>query len=333
MMGYSKMKAIVFEEYGPPEVLRVKEVEKPTPSDDEVLVKIHAASVNAADWHTLRGTPFLFRLMNGLRRPKDKAKILGDDMAGRVEEVGVNVRQFKPGDEVFGFSNFGAFAEYRCVAEDYLVLKPANLSFEQAAALPIAGITALQGLRDKGQIQPGGKVLINGASGGVGTFAVQIAKSYGAEVAGVCSTKKLDMVGSIGADRVIDYTQEDFTRSGQHYDLIFAVAGHHPISDYHRALSPEGIYVCVGGSMTQYAQALLLGPLISMMGSKKMGVVFPVPNQKDLEFLLEHFNAGNVVPVIDRIYSISEAPAAIRYVEEGKAKGKVVITVGHNNRI
>jgi NADPH:quinone reductase-like Zn-dependent oxidoreductase len=255
------MKAIVYEEYGPPDVLQLKEVEKPIPSDDEVLVKIHTASVNAGDWHTLRGTPFLFRLMNGLLRPKLKAKILGDDMAGRVETVGRKIKQFQPGDEVFGFTNFGAFAEYRCVTEDYLALKPTKISFEQAAAVPIAAITALQGLRDKRQIQPEQKVLINGASGGVGTFAVQIAKSFGAEVTGVCSTSKLDMVRSMGADHVIDYTEEDFTRSGQRYDLILALGGDHSISDYKRALSPEGIFVCVGGSMAQYFQALLLGQL------------------------------------------------------------------------
>ncbi len=253
-------------------------------------------------------------------------------MAGRVEAVGVNVKQFQPGDEVFGISNFGAFAEYRCVPEDNLVLKPANISFEEAAAVPIAAFTALQGLRDKGQIQPGGKVLINGASGGVGTFAVQIAKSFGAEVTGVCSTRKLDMVRSIGADQVIDYTGEDFTQSGQRYDLIFAVGGNHPISGYKRALSPGGIYVCGGGSMAQYFQAMLLGPLISMMGSKKMGVVMPKPTQKDFAFLKELLEAGKVAPVIVRRYPLSEVPEAIRYVEEGHAKGKVVITVKQNNK-
>ena len=291
------MKAIVYEKYGPPDVLQLKEIEKPTPSDDQVLVRIYAASVNAGDWHALRGTPFLFRLMNGLLRPKLKARILGDDMAGRVEAVGRNVRQFQPGDEVFGISDFGAFAEYRCVTEDKLALKSANISFEEAAAVPIVAITALQGLRDNGRIQPGQKVLINGASGGVGTFAVQIAKLFGAEVTGVCSTSKLDMVRSIGADHVIDYTGEDFTRSGQRYDLIFAVGGNHPISDYKRALSPEGTYVCAGGSMAQYSQALLLGPLISMMGSKKMGVVMPKMIQKDLVHLMELCDAGKLVHV------------------------------------
>jgi NADPH:quinone reductase-like Zn-dependent oxidoreductase len=327
------MKAVVFERYGPPEVLQLKEVAKPTPSDDEVLVKIHAASVNAGDWHTLRGTPFLFRLMNGLQRPKAKAKILGDDMAGRVEAVGRNIKKFQPGDDVFGISNFGAFAEYRCVTEDYLALKPTYISYEEAAATPIVAITALQGLRDKGQIRSGQKVLINGASGGVGTFAVQIAKSFGAEVTGVCSTRKLDMVQSIGADHVIDYTEEDFTRSEQHYDLIFAVAGNNPILDYMRVLSPEGTFVGAGGSMAQYAQALLLGPLISVFGSKQIGVVMPKPNQKDLDFLMKLFEAGKVVPVIDRRYPLSEVAEAIRYLEEGHAQGKVVITVAHDDKI
>ncbi len=324
------MKAIVYTQYGSPDVLQLKEVERPTPSDNEVLVKIHAASVNYGDWAALIGSPFLVRLMNGPLRPRKK--ILGDDIAGRVEVVGRNVKQFQPGDEVFGFSHFGAFAEYRCVTEDYLARKPANISFEEAATVPIAATTALQGLRDKGQIQSGQKVLINGASGGVGTFAVQIAKSFGAEVTGVCSTRKLEMVRSIGADHVIDYTGEDFTSSGQRYDLILALGGYLPISDYRRALRPEGIYVCTGGSMAQYSQALLLGPLISMMGSKKMGVMFPTPNQKDLALLMDFFEAGKVVPVIDRRYTLSEVPEALRYFGEGYTRGKIVITVEHNNK-
>jgi NADPH:quinone reductase-like Zn-dependent oxidoreductase len=268
--------------------------------------------------------------MNGLQRPRDKAKILGDDIAGQVEAVGVNVKQFQPGDDVFGVSNFGGFAEYRCVTEDNLVRKPANISFEEAATLPIAAITALQGIRDKKQIQPGDKVLINGASGGVGTFAVQIAKSLGAEVTGVCSSRKMDMLRSIGADYVIDYTKEDFTKSGQQYDLIFAVGGDHPISAYRRALSPEGVYVCVGGSTAQYFQALLLGPLISMMGSKKLGVVMPMPSQEDLTYLAELLHAGKVVPVIDKVYRLSEVPEAIRYLEDGNAQGKLIIIVENN---
>jgi NADPH:quinone reductase-like Zn-dependent oxidoreductase len=324
------MKAVIYTEYGPPDVLQLKEVEKPTPKDNEALVKVYAASLNAGDWHLLRGELLPRLVTGGFLKPKHK--ILGDDLAGRVEAVGRNVKQFQPGDEVFGMSDGGAFAEYRCVTEDYLVLKPANISFEEAAAVPIAAITALQGLRDKGQIQSGQRVLINGASGGVGTFAVQIAKSFGAEVTGVCSTRKLDMVRSIGADQVIDYIREDFTKSGQRYDLILSAGGYHPISDYRRALSPDGIYVCSGGSMAQYFQALLLGPLISMMGSKKMGSMLGKPDQKDNLLLMELFEAGKVIPVIDRRYPLSEVAEALRYLEEGHARGKVVITVAHNNR-
>jgi NADPH:quinone reductase-like Zn-dependent oxidoreductase len=324
------MKAIVYHEYGSPDVLKLEEVEKPAPKDDEVLVKVHASSVNYGDLPVLRGEP-LQRLMGG-GPLKPKHKILGDDIAGRVEEVGVNVKQFQPGDEVFGISVFGAFAEYVCADEKYLASKPASMKFDEAAASPFAGITALQGLRDKGQIQSGKKVLINGASGGVGTFAVQIAKSFGAEVTGVCSTRKLDMVRSIGADNVVDYTQEDFTKSGQRYDLILAVGGYHPIFDYKRALSPEGIYVCPGGSLAQYIQATLLGPLISMMGSKKLGSMYTNPNQKDYVYLIELFEAGKVVPVIDRRYPLIEVPEALRYLEEGHARGKVVINVEQNSK-
>ena len=323
------MKAIVYERYGSPDVLELKEVEKPTPKDNEVLVKVHAASANAADWHIMRGEPFLVRLMvGGLLKPK--IKILGADIAGRVEAVGRNVKQFQPGDEVFGDISdcgWGGFAEYVCVSEDALVLKPASTTFEEAAAVPLAAVTALQGLRDKGQIQPGQKVLINGASGGVGTFAVQIAKSFGAEVTGVCSTSKLDMVRSIGADQVIDYTQEDFTKNGQRYDLILAANGYHSIWDYKRALRPKGIYVAAGGSMAQIFQAMLLGPWISMTGSKKMGNFITKPNKKDLVFIKELLEAGKVVPVIDRRYPLSEVAEALRYLEEGHARGKVVITM------
>jgi NADPH:quinone reductase-like Zn-dependent oxidoreductase len=325
------MKAIVYTNYGPPDVLQLKEIEKPAPKEDEVLVKVHAASVNYIDWQILRGESFFLRLTTGgLLKPKHK--ILGDDIAGRVEAVGLNVKQFQPGDEVFGICNFDAFAEYVCVPENDLALKPASMTFEEAAAVPEAGIPALQGLRDHGQIQPGQKVLINGASGGVGTFAVQIAKSFGAEVTGVCSTRKLDMVCSIGADHVIDYTQEDFTQNGQRYDLILANAGDRSIFDYKRALNPEGIYVCTGGSLAQYFQATLLGPLISMTGSKKLGSMLAKPNQKDYVFLIELFEAGKVIPVIDRRYPLSEVPEALRYYGEGHAKGKVVITVDPNNK-
>jgi NADPH:quinone reductase-like Zn-dependent oxidoreductase len=319
------MKAIVYKEYGPPDVLQLKEVEKPAPKEDEVLVKVHAASINYSDWHILRGDLLLRIMGNGLLKPKHK--ILGDDIAGRVEAVGVNVKQFQPGDEVFGISNFGAFAEYVSVHENALALKPASMTFEEAAAVPVAGITALQGLRDHGQIQPGQKVLINGASGGVGTFAVQIAKSFGAEVTGVCSTRKLDMLRSIGADVVIDYTKEDSTQNGPRYDLIFAVGGYRSIFDYKLALSPEGIYVCAGGSSAQYFQGLLLGPLISMVGRKKLGSMYANPNQKDYVFLIELLEAGKVVPVIDRRYPLSEVPEALRYYGEGHTRGKVVISI------
>ncbi|NOX89985.1 MAG: NAD(P)-dependent alcohol dehydrogenase, partial [Calditrichaeota bacterium] len=320
--------------YGAPDVLELKEVEKPTPKDNEVLVKVHAASVNYSDWALVRGKPFLVRLMTGgLLKPK--YTILGKDIAGRVESVGINVKQFQPGDEVYGDLSdcgFGAFAEYVSVPEKSLALKPSNMTFGEAAAVPEAAVVALQGLRDKGKIQPGQKVLINGASGGIGTFAVQIAKSFGAEVTGVCSSRNLDMVHSIGADHVIDYTQEDFTKSGQRYDLILATAGYRSIFDYKRALSPEGIYVATGGSMAQIFQPMLVGPWISMIGSKKLTNLSNRPNRKDLAFLKDLIEAGKVVPVIDRRYPLSEAADALRYYGEGHARGKVVITVEHNNK-
>jgi len=318
------MKAVACPSYGPPDVLELTEIEKPTPKDDEVLVEVHAASVNAADWHIMRGKPSMMRLMGvGLLKPKNR--ILGSDIAGRVEAVGRNVKRFKPGDEVFG-NTPGGFAEYVCAREDALVSKPANISFEEAAAVPLAAVTALQGLR-KGRIGPGQKVLINGASGGVGTFAVQIAKSFGAEVTAVCSTRNLEQARSIGADHVIDYTQEDFTKSGQHYDLILAAGGYHWISDYKRALSPKGIYVMTGGSMAQLFQAMLLGPWMSMTGSKKMGNIMARTNQEDLVFLKELLEAGKIMPVIERRYALSQVPEAIRYLEEGHARGKLVVTL------
>jgi NADPH:quinone reductase-like Zn-dependent oxidoreductase len=323
------MKAIVYQKYGPPDVLELKEVEKPTPKDDELLIKVRAASANTADWRLLRADPFLVRLMGmGLLKPKNT--ILGADIAGRVEAVGRNVKQFQPGDEVFGDISgcgWGGFAEYVCARENALALKPARITFEEAAAVPLAAVTALQGLRDQGQIQAGQKVLINGASGGVGTFAVQIAKSFGAEVTAVCSTGKMDMVRSLGADHVIDYTQEDFTQNGQRYDLILAANGYHPISAYKRALTPQGIYVMAGGSGAQMFQALLLGPLMSITGGKKMRTVSAKPDQEDLTFIKELLEAGKVAPVIDRRYSLSEVADAIRYLEAGHARGKVVITV------
>jgi NADPH:quinone reductase-like Zn-dependent oxidoreductase len=328
------MKAIVYTEYGTPEVLRLKDIEQPTPRDDEVSVKVHAASVNSFDWRLLNADPFLVRLMGGgLLRPKNK--ILGADMAGRVEAVGRNVKRFQPGDDVLGDlarCGCGAFAEYVCAREDALVSKPAGVTFEEAAALPMAAVTALKGLRDKGQIKPGQRVLINGASGGVGTFAVQIAKSFGAEVTAVCSTGKSDLARSIGADRVIDYTQEDFTMNGQQYDLILAANGYHPILDYKRALSPRGIYVTSGGSMIQMFQAILLGPWISMTGRKKLCALSAKPDTKDLTFMTELLEAGRVRPVIDRRYPLSKVSDALQYLGEGHARGKVVITLEDNDK-
>ena len=323
------MKAIVYTSYGSPDVLQFKEVAIPTPKDDEVLVKVHAASANAADLHYLRGAPFLFRLSSGLLKPKKQ--ILGGDIAGRIEAIGRNVTHFQAGDEVFGDISrcgLGGFAEYVAVPEHALALKPASLTFEQAAAVPMSAVTALQALRDKGQIKSGQKVLINGASGGVGTFAVQIAKAYGAEVTAVCSTSKVDLMRSIGADHVIDYTQEDFTQNGQRYDLILAANGYRSISDYKRALTPTGTYVMSGGSNKQMFQAMLLGPLHSKTGGKKMGNVLAKPNTEDLALIAELLAAGKVVPVIDRSYPLGEVAEAIRYLEKGHARGKVVITVG-----
>jgi NADPH:quinone reductase-like Zn-dependent oxidoreductase len=323
------MKAIVYTSYGPPDVLQLKEIAKPSPKEDEVLVKVHAASVNAYDWHLLTADIFLVRLMGGgLLKPKKT--IPGADLAGRVEAVGRNVQQFRPGDEVFGDiagSGGGSFAEYASAPEKALALKPANLSFEAAAAVPMAAVTALQGLRDQGQIQPGQKVLINGASGGVGTFAVQIAKSFGAEVTAVCSPRNLDQARSLGADHVIDYTQEDFTQNGQQYDLILAANGYHPLSAYKRALAPKGIYVMAGGSPAQMFQAMLLGAWMSKTGGKKMGGVSAKPSQKDLDFLKGLLEAGKVVPVIDKRYPLSEAAEALRYLGTGHARGKVIVTV------
>ena len=326
------MKAIVYTKYGSPDVLHLEEVAKPAPKDNEVLVKVYAAAVTVGDLIFVKGEPFLARLGSGLLKPKHE--IPGKEMAGRVEAVGGNVTQFKPGDEVFGdlyVCGLGAFAEYVCVPEAAIALKPVNISFEEAAAVAESAIVALQGLRDKGKIQPGQKVLINGASGGVGSFAVQIAKAFGAVVTAVCSTRNLAMALSIGADHVIDYTQEDFTQNGQHYDLILAANGYHSISDYKRALSPNGIYVMTGGSMAQMSQAMFQGPWISMTGSQKMSNMDLKPNKNDLIFMKELLEAGKVKPVIDRCYPLAEVPAAFRYLEEGHAQGKVVITVANNN--
>jgi len=316
------VKAIVYTKFGPPDVLQLKEVEKPVPRDNEILIKVHAASANAYDWRHLRADPFFIRFMGaGLLKPKHK--ILGADMAGQVEAVGGKAKQFRPGDEVFGEGSYGGFAEYVCADENRFVLKPAHLTFEEAAAVPMAALTALQGLRDKGQIQAGQKVLINGASGGVGTFAVQIAKSFGAEVTGVCSTTKMDLVRSIGADHVIDYTQEDVTKNKQQYDLIFDIAAYHSISEYKRILSSKGIYVIAGGSFARIFQVMFK----SRTGAKNMRVMVANINQKDLLFMIELMNAGKVRSVIDKLYPLSETAEALRYLEEGHARGKVVITV------
>lgn len=328
------MKAIVYTQYGSPDVLRLEEVDKPTPKDNEVLVQVCAASVNAYDWHYLRADPFLVRLMGGLVRPSNPR--LGADLAGRVEAVGQNVTQFRPGDEVFGdlsASRHGAFAEYVAVPDQALALKPANLSFEQAAAVPMAAVTALQGLRDAGKIQPGQRVLINGASGGVGTFAVQLARYFGAEVTAVCSSRNTDLVRSLGANHVIDYTRTDFTKNGQCYDLILAVNGYHPLSAYQRVLNPKGRYVRAGGSNAQIFEVLLLGPWLSRTGGKPLISLSATPRRTDLLVMKELLEAGQVVPVIDRCYPLSETAEAIRYVEDTHARGKVVISVGHNRRI
>ncbi len=332
------MKAIVCTKFGL-DGLKLEEIEKPDPKDNEVLVKIHASSVNYNILAYMSGKPVFARLM-GIGLLKPKVKIPGGDIAGRVEAVGRNVKQFKPGDEVFGNLDgcgFGAFAEYVAVPENVLAFKPVNVSFEEAAAAVQAASVALQGLR-KGKIEAGQKVLIYGASGGIGTFAVQIAKSFGAEVTGVCSTKNLDFVRSIGADHVIDYTKEDFTKNGQHYDLIIATAGYRSIFDYKRALSPEGIYVMVGGSMrgekamAQIYQAWFLGPLLSMTGSKKLRILSAAPNKQDLVFIKELMEAGKIKTFIDRRYPLSEVADALRYYEDRHARGKVVITTEHNDK-
>jgi len=325
------MKAIVYEKYGSPDVIQLKDIEKPTPKDDEVLIKIHAASVNAYDWHFLTADIFLIRLMGGgLLKPKNTR--LGADVAGRIETVGKNVKQFQPGDEVFGMVK-GSFAEYTCAPESALALKPVNTSFDEAAAIPMAAITALQGLRDEGQIRAGQTVLINGASGGVGTFAVQIAKSFGAEVTAVCSTRNLEQARSIGADHVIDYTKEDFTKNGQQYDLVFAANGYHSLSAYKRALTPKGIYIMAGGTMAQIFQSMLMGSMMSETGGRKMSGVSAQRSQNDLVYIKELFEAGKIKSVIDRRYPLSETAEALRYLGAGHARGKVVISVESNNKI
>lgn len=322
------MKGIVYTKYGPPDVLQLREVAKPVPLDNQVLVKVYAASANALDYRRFEMASILGRFLDSVVI-KAINTVLGADIAGRVEAVGSTVTQFKLGDEVFGQAKGarGAFAEYACADENELVLKPASVSFETAAAVPVAALTALQGLRNHGQIQAGQKVLINGASGGVGTFAVQIAKYFGAEVTAVCSPHNLDMARSLEADHVIDYTKEDFSRTGVRYDLIVAVNGNHPIRDYLRALRPGGTYVALGGSLTQIFQGLLLGPVISRLGRKHVRTFIAKMNQPDLLLLKELLEAGKVAPVIEKCYPLSETPDAIRYLAKGHARGKVVITV------
>jgi NADPH:quinone reductase-like Zn-dependent oxidoreductase len=325
------MKAIIYRDYGSPDVLRCEEIAKPAAGDGQVLIKVRAASVNPLDWHFVRGTPYLLRIGAGLRRPK--AAGLGVDVAGQVEAVGKNVTRFKPGDGVFG-SCRGAFAQYACASESDLAVKPENATFEQAASVPVAAVTALQGLRDRGRIQAGQRVLINGAAGGVGTFAVQIAKSFGADVTGVCSTRNVEMVRSIGADRAIDYTREDFTASGQRYDLIFDCVGNRSLSACRRVMVPRGTYVVVGGPdgrwlgpMVTAIKALLLSPFV---GQRLLPMLANI-SQEDLTTMRELIEAGKVTPVIDRRYRLSEVPEAIRYLETGHARGKVVITVEHDD--
>lgn len=321
------MKAIVQDKYGSPDVLELKEIDKPLVKDDEVLVRVHAVALHAGDWLTLRGVPYIMRPAIGLCKPKNR--VPGTDVAGHVEAVGKNVKQFKPGDEVFGTCN-GACAEYACAAEEKFALKPANLTFEQAAAVLTSAFTALHALRDVGKVQPGQKVLINGASGGVGTFAVQIARSFGAEVTGVCSTRNVDLVRSIGADHVVDYTQEDFTQSGERHDLMLDMVANRSVSDCRRALSPKGTLVLVGGrggpwlmGMGRTIRALVLSPFVS----QSMRFLVSMPNKEDLVVLKEFVEAGKVTPVIDRTYPLSETSEALVYVEEGHTQGKTVITV------
>lgn len=326
------MKAILFPRYGSPDVLQLTEVEKPVPNENQVLIKVVAASANPLDWHRMRGEPFIARMGEGLRKPTDTR--LGADLAGRVEAVGKNVTEFKPGDEVFGAIGAGSFAEYACTREKNLALKPGPISFEAAAAAPVVGLTALQGLRDTGQIRAGQKVLVNGASSGVGNFAVQLAKSYGTEVTGVCSTRNLEMVCSTGADHVVDYTREDFTRNGQTYDLIYDAIGNRSVSDYRRALTPKGKCVIAGfTSLPRLFEHMIMGPWMSRRGDKKVGLMgVSNANKEDLLAIKELLETGKVVPVIDRRYPLRETAAAIRYLETMHARGKVIILVAQNDQ-
>ena len=323
------MKAIVYTQYGSPDVLQLQEVARPLPEKGELLVKVHATGLNAADRLGLSGQPFIARLaMGGLRRPKHT--ILGADVAGVVEAIGSGVSAFRPGDAVFGDisgAGFGGLAEYVCAPEGVWALKPEGVSFEQAAAAPMAAVTALQGLRDKGQLRAGQRVLIHGASGGVGTFAVQIAAALGSEVTAVCSARNADMIRALGATHVIDYAREDFARNGPRYDLILAANGHRPIGDYRRALAPGGVYVVSGGSMTQIFQGILLGPVLSRFGDKRMGNLAAMPNVDDLATVGEWLEKGTIRSVIDRCYPLEKTAEAFRYLEQEHARGKVVITV------
>jgi NADPH:quinone reductase-like Zn-dependent oxidoreductase len=323
------MKAVVYTEYGSPDVLELKEVAKPIPKDSEVLVKVHAVSVNDWDWQLLQGTPFINRLINGLLKPK--IKILGSDIAGIIEAVGKNITKFQPGDEVYGdlSGSWGGFAEYVCARENALAVKSPSMTFEEAAAIPQAAVLAIQGLRDKGHIQPGQKLLINGAGGGVGTYGVQIARLYGVKVTGVDSSGKLDMLRTLGFDHVIDYTKEDFTKSGQCYDLILDTKTNRSIFDYTYALNPKGTYVTVGGSIARLIQTFILGPLIAMTSKKKIHIVLLKPN-KDLAYMNELYETGKIKSVIDGPYKLSQVPKALQYFGEGKHNGKVIITLVNN---
>jgi NADPH:quinone reductase-like Zn-dependent oxidoreductase len=325
------MKAAVYRRYGPPDVVQIEDIQKPVPKDNEVLIKVRAASLNPLDWHIVRGKPYVMRMMGGPFRPK--ATRLGVDVAGQVEAVGSRITEFKPGDDVFGDvfgTSGGAFAEYVCAPESKLAMKPDQVTFEQAACVPVAAFTALQALRDKGHIQAGRKVLINGAAGGVGTFAVQIAKCLGGDVTGVCSTRNVEMVRSLGADRAIDYTQEDFTKGGQRYDVILDAVGNHSLSAFRRVLNPKGICVSAAGPngrwigpLARFIEALLMSPFVS----QELVPIVARPNKEDLTILSGLMKAGKVTPVIDRCYRLSEVSEAIRYLEAGHARGKIVITV------
>lgn len=321
------MKAIVYTEYGSPDVLKLNEIDQPKPSEDEVLIKVHAASVNNWDWDRLTGRPYLYRLLSGISKPK--LQILGADVAGKIEAVGENVKQFKIGDEVFGDlsdGNWGAFAEYVCAKENALIHKPESMTFEQAAAIPQAGVMAMQGLMDQKQLQPGQSVLMNGAGGGVGSFVIQLAKALNLHVTAVDSAAKFEFMRSLGADELVDYTSEDFTKNGHQYDLIIDVVANRSVFDYKRSLNENGVYVMIGGKIPTVLQVGLLGSLISGKQGKKIGILGIKPN-KDLEQMIELFENGKIKPVIDKVFPLSETAQAIKYIGDGLVKGKVVITI------